>query len=165
MTITFRCHGSGPSRSRRSGRSQPSPNIKRPDQRELIPRAAEAIACLNASGFFVVICTNRQVVGRSLMSDAQLEEVHDGLRRMLRDRGAVIEKIICAENAHKAPGPKPSGAMLGQALRRYEANPAQKPCVGDQLGDLEAPSTQAAGACWCEPAWPAIRYRGLGRSV
>lgn len=104
----------------------------------MIPRAAEAIACLNASGFFVVICTNRQVVGRSLMSDAQLEEVHDGLRRMLRDRGAVIEKIICAENAHKAPGPKPSGAMLGQALKRYEANPAQKPYVGDQLGDLEA---------------------------
>lgn len=113
-------------------------NIKRPDQLELIPRAAQAIARLNAGGFHVVICTNQQEVGRGVMSAAQLEAVHDGLRRMLAERGALVETIVCSGSAHKAPGLKPSGAMLRHAMRRYGADPAATAYVGDQVGDLKA---------------------------
>jgi D-glycero-D-manno-heptose 1,7-bisphosphate phosphatase len=56
-------------------------NIKSVSDLELIPRAAQAIARLNETGCTVAICTNQPEVARGVLSKAQLDEVHDGLRR------------------------------------------------------------------------------------
>ena len=55
-------------------------NVKKPDQLVLIPGAAEAIARLNGAGFDVANCTNQPEVARGVMTCAQLDDVHEGLR-------------------------------------------------------------------------------------
>ena len=60
--------------------NQPT-NVKTPDQLALRPGAAEAIARLNGAGFDVAICTNQPEVARGVLSRAQLDHVHEGLRR------------------------------------------------------------------------------------
>ena len=113
-------------------------NVKKPDELQLIPRAAEAIARLNHRGFTVAICTNQPEVARGVISKSQLDHVHDGLKQILAQRGARIDLIVCCESDHKSPQLKPSGGMLQLAMNSYGANPAMTPYVGDQVDDLKA---------------------------
>jgi D-glycero-D-manno-heptose 1,7-bisphosphate phosphatase len=111
-------------------------NVKTPDELILIPGAAEAIARLNGAGFTVAIC--RPEVARGVLTQAQLDFVHEGLRQMLADRGAKVELILCCASERKCPRMKPSAGMLQEALARYGALAAQTPFVGDQADDLKA---------------------------
>lgn len=113
-------------------------NIKSACALELIPRAADAIARLNGNGFTVAICTNQPEVARGVMSKAQLDHVHDGLKNMLAQRGAHIDLIVCCESERKCPQLKPSGGMLRLAIDRYGADPGATAFVGDQADDLKA---------------------------
>jgi len=54
----------------------------------LVRGAAPAIARLNRAGVDVAICTNPPEVARGVMIRAQLDDVHEGLHRMLAARGA-----------------------------------------------------------------------------
>jgi D-glycero-D-manno-heptose 1,7-bisphosphate phosphatase len=117
--------------------NQPT-NVKTPDQLALIPGAAEAIARLNGAGFDVAICTNQPEVARGVLSRAQLDHVHEGLRQMLGARGAKVEPVLCCASDRKCPWMKPSGGMLREALARYGAAAADTPFVGDQADDLKA---------------------------
>jgi D-glycero-D-manno-heptose 1,7-bisphosphate phosphatase len=113
-------------------------NIKTPDDLTLIPGAADAIARLNGASFDVAICTNQPEVARGIMSPAQLDVVHEALRRMLAAQGAKVDLILCCGYDHKCPRRKPAAGMLREALARYGATPAQTPFVGDQAEDLKA---------------------------
>ena len=113
-------------------------NVKTADDLELLPGVPEAIARLNSAGFDVAICTNQPEVTRGVLSQEQLDAVHEALRRMLAARCARVDMILCCGYDHKCPRRKPSGGMLGEALARYSAIPAETPFVGDQADDLKA---------------------------
>ena len=75
--------------------NQPT-NVKTPDQLALIPGAAEDSARLNGAGFDVAICTNQPEVARGVLSRAQLDHVHEGLRQMLvRPRRRRAGSVLC----------------------------------------------------------------------
>jgi D-glycero-D-manno-heptose 1,7-bisphosphate phosphatase len=115
-----------------------STNIKHPRDIEFLPRAAKAIARLNAAGFAVAVCTNQPEVSRGAMSEAQLDAVHAALRAKLRDEGAIVDTILCCTDTCKSPLRKPADGMLCEALRRYGVPAADTPFVGDQPDDLKA---------------------------
>jgi D-glycero-D-manno-heptose 1,7-bisphosphate phosphatase len=113
-------------------------NVKHPSEIDLIPRAADAIARLNAAGCSVAICTNQPEVGRGSMTQAQLDAVHEALVTMLARHGARVDLVLCCTRASKSPWRKPSPGMLRNALRRCGVGAAHTPYVGDQLDDLKA---------------------------
>jgi D-glycero-D-manno-heptose 1,7-bisphosphate phosphatase len=113
-------------------------NIKTPAELELIAGVPAAIARLNAAGIHVAICTNQPEVARGVLTQAQLDAVHDGLKRMLAAQGAVVDFILCCSSERKCPRRKPSCGMLAEALSRYAATPSETPFVGDQVDDLKA---------------------------
>jgi D-glycero-D-manno-heptose 1,7-bisphosphate phosphatase len=113
-------------------------NMKTPDDLTLIPGAGDAIARLNGAGFDVAICTNQPEVARGIMSQAQLDVVHEALQQMLAAQGAKVDLILCCGYDHKCPRRKPAAGMLREALARYDATSAQTPFVGDQAEDLKA---------------------------
>ena len=113
-------------------------SVKTAQDIELLPGVPEAIARLNGAGFDVAICTNQPEVARGVLSQDQLDAVHDALRQMLAAGGAKVDMILCCGYDHKCPRRKPSGGMLGEALARYRAIPAETPFVGDQADDLKA---------------------------
>ena len=113
-------------------------SVKTAEDIELLPRVPEAIARLNGAGFDVAICTNQPEVARGVVSQDQLDAVHEGLWQMLAARGARVDVILCCSSDRKCPRRKPSGGMLGEALARYRATPAETPFVGDQADDLKA---------------------------
>ena len=143
--------------------NQPT-NVKTPDQLALIPGAAEAIARLNGAGFDVAICTNQPEVARGVLSRAQLDHVHEGLRQMLGARGAKVEPVLCCASDRKCPWMKPSGGMLREALARYGAAAADTPFVGDQTTSRRR-FTRAVSACWCAPGLAARRWPKVFRCM
>jgi D-glycero-D-manno-heptose 1,7-bisphosphate phosphatase len=115
-----------------------SDNIKTAAQIKLISGSAEAIARLNGAGFHVAICTNQPEVARGAITHAELDAVHDGLRRMLAAKGARIDSILCCTCERKTPRMKPAPGLLIEALSRFGADPKDTPFVGDQADDLKA---------------------------
>jgi D-glycero-D-manno-heptose 1,7-bisphosphate phosphatase len=113
-------------------------NIKAPADIVSIEGAPEAVRRLNEAGFTVAICTNQPEVGRGAMAFGQLASVHVGLQRLLKEQGAVIDRIFTSTSSRKSPRRKPAGGMLAEAMAHYGARPSATPFVGDQLDDLKA---------------------------
>ena len=113
-------------------------NIKRPQDIDLLPFAAEAIARLNRAGCRVAICTNQPEIARGVMTRDELDHVHEALQTMLARQGARLEMVFCCTKSCKNPWLKPSCGMLRDALRHYGAEAADTPFVGDQVDDLKA---------------------------
>jgi D-glycero-D-manno-heptose 1,7-bisphosphate phosphatase len=113
-------------------------NIKTPDDIDLIPGVAGAIARLNAAGFKVGLCTNQPEIGRGVMTAAEIERVHRGLNEILAAQGARIDRIHCCGAVVKTPRKKPAGGMLREALAEFGADAAATWFVGDQKDDLQA---------------------------
>lgn len=115
-------------------------SVRLPGELVLLPRAAEAVARLNAAGIKVAVLTNQSVVGRGIIDAAMLDRIHDRLRDELARAGARLDAIFVATDAPDAPTArrKPGGAMLREALDRFGASAAETPMIGDDLRDLEA---------------------------
>ena len=105
-----------------------------------------AIARLNAAGFVVVVATNQSGVGRGLLTESVLAEIHDLLRAQATAAGAEIAGIyVCPHRPEEGcECRKPKVGLL----RRIEADFGRPldgvPFVGDKLTDVLA--ARAVGA-------------------
>ncbi len=115
-------------------------SVKNPDEFIMLPGAATAVARLNKSGLKVAIVTNQSIVGKGIITQAMLDQIHDKLRDELKTAGAWVDDIFVAPDAGDAPSTrrKPAAGMLLEALEKYKADPINTPFVGDALRDLEA---------------------------
>jgi D-glycero-D-manno-heptose 1,7-bisphosphate phosphatase len=121
-------------------------SVKSPEELTMIPRAAEAVARLNAAGIKIAIVTNQSVVGRGIIDVAMLERIHSKLHDELARAGARLDAIFVAPERPDAASErrKPGPGMLREALSRFRASPAETPMIGDSLSDLKA---AAAAGC------------------
>jgi D-glycero-D-manno-heptose 1,7-bisphosphate phosphatase len=129
------------------------------DQLELLPRAAEAVATLNRAGWEAVVVTNQALVGRGLLSLADLEHIHARLRSLLAEAGGTIRAIyVCPHTPHDdCDCRKPRPGLIMRAAADLRLALAQTFFVGDDLRDVEA--ARRAG---CRPV---LVRTGKGGSV
>lgn len=120
--------------------------IKSPEEWKPIPGSLESIARLNHAGFHVVVATNQSGLGRGLFDMATLNAIHDKMFRMLGQAGGRIDAVFycpcAAEQGCECRKPRPG--MFHEIARRFGADLAGVPAVGDSLRDLQA--AEAAGA-------------------
>ncbi len=117
--------------------------VKSLDELELITGSAKAIRLLNATGIPVVIATNQACVGKGIITEDDLEEIHQHLQYLLWAEGAEIQQIYYCPDVENPQYRKPAPGMLLEAMQDFHASPAQTVMIGDALRDLEA--AQAAG--------------------
>jgi D-glycero-D-manno-heptose 1,7-bisphosphate phosphatase len=116
-----------------------------PDELELIPGAAEAVARLNDAGFIVVVVTNQSGVARGYFTE---EDVHAVNRRMvdvLQSEGARIDGIYYCPH-HPEFGSdvyrkdcecrKPNTGMVKRAVEDLDIDISRSYVVGDHVGDV-----------------------------
>ncbi len=120
--------------------------VLRPDDLIMLPRAAEAVARLNAAGAKVAVVTNQSAVGRGVIDEAMLERINARLHLALAAAGAYLDALLVAPDAPEAATErrKPGPGMLREALAAFDAVPEDSPMIGDALRDLEA---AAAASC------------------
>ena len=109
-----------------------------PDELVLIPGSAAALGRLRALGLGIVVVTNQAQIGRGLLSEERLAEIHDRLVAMLGAEGAEVDAILHCPHAPEdgCDCRKPGIGMARQAIDRFGFDPAEAFVVGDHAGDV-----------------------------
>lgn len=118
---------------------------------QLIPRAPEAVAALNAAAVPAIVVTNQAGIGRGYFSWEEFQETQTAIESTLQKEGARLDGVwACAyhpdgvgEFRKDHPFRKPNPGMLLDAAKHLGLDLSRSWMVGDKLLDLE--SAQAAG--------------------
>jgi histidinol-phosphate phosphatase family protein len=121
--------------------------LTRPEEMRLLPGAADAVQLLRAAGFACVVVTNQSPVGRGMMSDADLDRIHEEMTRQLTAAGASLDGIYACTSVADHPERKPAPGMLLRAAAELELDLTQSWMIGDSLRDIQA--GQRAGCKGC----------------
>lgn len=114
---------------------RPNDYVKCPDELELLPGVAEAVALCRQHFDYIFVATNQQGIGKGLMTEADLEAVH---RKMTRAIPGIDHIYYCPqlESAHSFRR-KPNIGMALQAKREYPGlNLKACTMVGDSMTDM-----------------------------
>jgi D-glycero-D-manno-heptose 1,7-bisphosphate phosphatase len=122
--------------------------VQRPEELVLLPGVAEAVRRLNEGGIPIAVVTNQSIVGRGLITESDLDAIHDRLQSELnRAAGGKLDLILYAPDHPDNSGPnrKPAPGMLIKAMARFGVAPEDTMMIGDDLPDI-----QAAVAAGCQ---------------
>jgi len=130
--------------------------VSKPEQLKLIPRAAEAIARINESGYLAIVITNQPVVARGDCTFDELDEIHNKLETLLGQEGAYLDAIYyCPHHPDKGFSGerpelkfececrKPKPGLIIKAAELYNIDLSESYMVGDNMTDIL--TGQAAG--------------------
>lgn len=125
--------------------------IRKTDELELLPDAANAIRDINQSGYLAIVVTNQPVIARGEASVEQLQEIHNKMETLLGQEGAYVDAIYyCPHHPDKGYAGevetlkidcdcrKPKPGMLLKAAMDYNIDLSQSWMIGDSERDILA---------------------------
>lgn len=121
--------------------------IQRPDQVMLLPGAAEALIQLKKMGYLLVIVTNQSGVARGLITEEQLELIHQRLKKLFAAEGAAIDAVYyCPYHPEgtvkdfsiESNLRKPNAGMFFQAEKDLDIDLERSWMIGDSYRDIKA---------------------------
>ena len=71
----------------------PEDYVKHPDEFQFIPGVTEALAILASIFNPIIVVTNQQGIGRGLMNEDQLKQIHDKMLNGIMESGGRIDAI------------------------------------------------------------------------
>jgi D-glycero-D-manno-heptose 1,7-bisphosphate phosphatase len=119
---------------------------------KVFPWTPDAIRLLNRAGFATVVVTNQSAIGRGIIDEPFLREVHAALdAHLARGKARIDAYYFCPHHPDAAIEQfrqtcrcrKPGPGMIEQACREMDIDPAQSVMVGDRW--LDVASGRAAG--------------------
>jgi len=121
--------------------------LSHPDQVNLLDGAAEALVELRAMGYKLVIVSNQSAVARGIVTEKELDEIHDRLRQLLTEKGAYLDQIyycpyhpdgVVPKYRKDSDWRKPNPGMLLAAADEMNIDLSQSWSIGDSSRDVEA---------------------------
>ena len=105
-----------------------------------LPDIGHTIQDLKKLGYLAIIITNQRGVGKGLMSEEDLEAIHQQMQTsLLQDFGVQFDDIVSCTDAENESGRrKPSPAMLLEAKLKYDIDLSSSWMIGDTAPDILA---------------------------
>ncbi|HUR10115.1 MAG TPA: HAD-IIIA family hydrolase [Flavitalea sp.] len=102
-------------------------------------RVHEAMNIFNDVFGKIIVVTNQRGVGKGLMSEETLSEIHDEMSNDITSSGGRIDGIYyCTATDNKHPDRKPNQGMAIKAMEDFpEIKMAKSIMVGNNLSDME----------------------------
>jgi D-glycero-D-manno-heptose 1,7-bisphosphate phosphatase len=100
----------------------------------------ESLAFIKAQGFALILVTSQQGVGKGLMTQAALDDIHAHMQAELAKHDAAFEGIYactCLDSDPACTCRKPSAEMILQAAREHDLDLAQSWLAGDHDRDIQ----------------------------
>lgn len=125
---------------------------------EILPRVPEAMRRLSAAGFKLIVVTNQAVVARGLLSEEELDALHESLALRLLEAGAPAwDAIYSCPHHPNASIPKyrlacgcrkPQPGMIVRASQEHGLIPSRCYLVGDRMSDIVAGNRSGCKTVW-----------------
>lgn len=114
--------------------------IKKWDEFEFLPDAIKAIELLNKNNYQIYIITNQRGIARGLMTENDLENIHNNMKKELSEHNSKINGIYCCPHSKddNCECRKPKPGMFYQAAREHYLDLTKTFFVGDAESDLQA---------------------------
>jgi D-glycero-D-manno-heptose 1,7-bisphosphate phosphatase len=114
--------------------------VTRWEDLQFLPGVPEAIVLLTRAGFRVFVVTNQRGVAKGLLTQDDLECIHERMCKELAAAGAVITKVYYCPHDSQPPCNcrKPAPGMLLKAALDYEIDLSSSWMIGDSDIDVEA---------------------------
>jgi D-glycero-D-manno-heptose 1,7-bisphosphate phosphatase len=114
--------------------------IRNWDEFHFLPEIGDTLKELKKRGYLAIIITNQRGVGKGIMTEKDLENIHARMQSELLEKfGVQFDAIISCTDANNESGRrKPSPAMLLEAQRTYNIDMQQSWMIGDTASDIEA---------------------------
>jgi D-glycero-D-manno-heptose 1,7-bisphosphate phosphatase len=119
--------------------------VNHPSRLRLLPRSAEAIRRLNASGVAAVVVTNQAGIARGYFSEDVLHATNAALVAQLKEAGASLDGLyVCVHHPTEGEPPyraacdcrKPAPGLLRRAAADLDLDLRASTMVGDKASDL-----------------------------
>ena len=120
-------------------------HITKKENIKILSGVSDGIKYLNKKKFLVIIITNQSVVGRGLINENQLIQIHKYLIKKLKTNGAKIDDIFYCPNhpkfgigkyKKKSIDRKPGNGMLEKAIKKWNIDRSKSFMIGDQKTDM-----------------------------
>jgi D-glycero-D-manno-heptose 1,7-bisphosphate phosphatase len=114
--------------------------VRNIDEFEFIPEFFEFYKIVKELGFLTIIITNQQGIGKGIMTDKDLDIVHEFMQNeMLRLTGSKFDDIFSCGELHAANSyrRKPNPGMFLEAIEKWDIDVKQSIMIGDSERDAE----------------------------
>jgi histidinol-phosphate phosphatase family protein len=124
--------------------------LRKAEDLELFPQAAEAIHKLNLAGWRTVVVTNQPVIAKGWCTEAELKNIHNKLESLLGLEHAFLDRIYyCPHHPEKGFAGerpelkikcdcrKPGIGMIQLAVKELNIDLASSWMIGDTITDLQ----------------------------
>jgi len=118
---------------------RPDDYVKCWEEFEFMPGILEALAVWNQQFKHIVVVTNQRGVGKGLMSEETLLDIHRRMVVAIEQHGGRIDKIYyCTDLHNDSPNRKPNPGMALQAKADFpDIDFSKSVMVGDSESDME----------------------------
>ncbi|HSJ01716.1 MAG: D-glycero-alpha-D-manno-heptose-1,7-bisphosphate 7-phosphatase [Verrucomicrobium sp.] len=104
------------------------------------PGIVPALVRLKAAGFKLIVVTSQQGVGKGLMTQADLDEIHECMQRALAGHGAEFDAIYsctCLASDPDCTCRKPAAEMIVKAAADHDLDLSASWLIGDHDRDIQ----------------------------
>lgn len=126
----------------------PNGYIKSYKQLSFLPGVIDGIKFLNNNGYRIIIITNQACVGKNIINEKKLNDIHLKMKNYLKSRNkSYIDDIYYSPYFKHSKykkyrlnkfDRKPNPGMIFKAINKWNINPKKSFFIGDQITDMKA---------------------------